>query len=214
MQTPEPDPSAVDIVLQQAGPISVAVVTALLTTIVVEYLAKPRLESRKARLIRDRQQIDEVVFAFQKAGLALGAVMPGDDLPEESLERRIHQKQVIDLGDDLRTLIDALSRLPGRYVRTHREHIAWTARYLGYAQALASLAGDGHYVDDATLRQVADDMPAFDTYFVANADFHDSQEPLIKRWVWKHFTAKSYRETARATMEARYGGFDTPEQSG
>lgn len=193
---------------EQAGAIGIAVVTALLTTVVVEFLAKPRLEARKARLIRDRQQIDEVVFAFQRAGLTAGSVVPADDEPAGSLLTKVHQKQVIALASDLDGVSDAVSRLPVRFVTRHREHVAWTARFLGYAKALAVLAGEGEYISDSRVRQIAEDMPVFDTYFVANVDFHDSQELWIKRWAWKRFSAKTYRAKTEETMKARYGGLD------
>lgn len=57
---------------QQAGSLSLAAVTALVTTLMVEYLAKPRLDARKERLLRDRRQIDQVVFGLQKLGLHMG----------------------------------------------------------------------------------------------------------------------------------------------
>lgn len=190
----------------QAGAIGAAVVTALLTTVIVEYLAKPRLEARKARLIRDREQIDEVIFAFQKAGMTAGSVVAADAESEGSMMRQLHQKQIIAFGADLDGVTNAISRLPVSYVQKHREHVAWTAKFLGYAKALAMLAGDDVYVADSRVRQIAEDMPNFDTYFVANVDFHDSQESWIRRWVWKRFTAKSYRSSAAEIMAARYGG--------
>jgi hypothetical protein len=193
---------------EQASAIGIAVVTALLTTVVVEFLAKPRLEARKARLIRDRQQIDEVIFAFQRAALTAGSVVPADAEPNGSLMKTVHQRQVLALGADLDGVSAAISRLPVRFVERHREHVAWTARFLGYAKALAVLAAEGEYITDSHVRQIADDMPAFDTYFVANVDFHDSQEPWIKRWFWKRFTARQYRDTTAQAMNARYGGTD------
>lgn len=201
-------PSLLDTVGEQAGAIGIAVVTALLTTVVVEFLAKPRLEARKARLIRDRQQIDEVIFAFQRAGLTAGSVVPADNEADGSLTKMLHQRQVVALGTDLDGVSTAISRLPVRFVTRHREHVAWTARFLGYAKALAVLAEEGEYITDSRVRQIADDMPAFDTYFVANVDFHDSQEPWIKRWFWKRFTAKRYRDTTAETMTARYSGVE------
>jgi hypothetical protein len=88
-----------------------------------------------------------------------------------------------------------------------------TAKFLGFAQSLPEVASRGVYVSDEQVRQIADDMPRFDTYFVANVDFHDSQEPLIKRWFWKRFTARHYRAEAMSAMEARYGGAPRPRGS-
>lgn len=186
--------------------IGAAVVTALLTTVVVEYLAKPRLEARKARLIRDRQQIDEVIFAFQRVSMALGAVLSADSQPDGHVFREVHQRQVVELGPLIVHLQNSLARLPVSYVYKHGRHISMTAKFLGYAQSLPEVASRGVYVSDEEVRQIADDTPRFDTYFVANVDFHDSQEPLIKRWFWKRFTAKGYRADAVKVMDARYGG--------
>lgn len=200
-----------DNVLGYLPGIGVAVVTALLTTVILEYLAKPRLEARKARLIRDRQQIDEVIFGFQRVGLALGSVVPADHLPDGDILRGIHQQQVVALGPLIEQLFVSIGRLPVSYVHKHGEHIAMTSKFLGFAWSRPEIAAQGEYVPDSWIRQIANDMPKFDTYFVVHVDFHDSQEPLIKRLFWKWFTAKQYRADAVATMEAQYGGAPRPE---
>ncbi|HTN99190.1 MAG TPA: hypothetical protein VL068_00840, partial [Microthrixaceae bacterium] len=50
------------------------VLVALATTLVVEYAAKPRLEARKARIIRSRAEVDEFVYVAQRIGLLTGAL--------------------------------------------------------------------------------------------------------------------------------------------
>lgn len=182
-----------------------AVVTALLTTLVVEYFAKPRLEARKERLIRDRRQIDEVVFGFQMAGMLAGSVIAlGRDAGHDLLkEARI--THLADLSSALDQLQVSIGRLPSRYVIRHSAHLSRTARFLGVARATVRLAQRDEE-GALTLEQVAEDMSLFDTYFLVHVDFRDSQEHLIKRWFWKRFTARSYAAEAARAVADRYGG--------
>jgi len=194
----------------QAFTVGAAVVTALITTLVVEYAAKPRLEARKARLIRDRQQIDEVIFAFQMAGLHAGAAAAiTTDGDEDELRRQARAQHVADLGIALDSIIKAIGRLPVRYVGKHAEHIARASRFIGHAKAAVALAAKGTTVERNYIEQIRDDLGLFDTYFVANVDFRDSQEPFIRRWFWKRFTVRSYQDDAAAAMDDRYGGDPT-----
>lgn len=59
------------------------VMVALLTTLVVEYAAKPRLEARKARILRSRAEVDEFVQGSQKLGPLVHA------LPTSEQSRRV-----------------------------------------------------------------------------------------------------------------------------
>ena len=62
--------------------------------LVVEYFAKPRLEARKSRLIRDRQQIDEVIFAFQKAAMLAAALLPDEYITHYPNTSAVHDAKL------------------------------------------------------------------------------------------------------------------------
>ncbi|MGO3886050.1 MAG: hypothetical protein ACTJHU_07120 [Mycetocola sp.] len=120
-----------DIFWNHTGTISVAVITAVLTTIVVEHFAKPKLEARKHRLIRDRQQVDEVIFAFQKAGLTLGSIIMTGDKPSNSIIATVRKERISQLAHDLDHLENTFSRLSVRFVSKHKEHIGLTLFFIG-----------------------------------------------------------------------------------
>ena len=92
--------------------IGVPVLVALITTLVVEYFAKPRLEARKSRLIRDRQQIDEVIFAFQKAAMLAPALLPDEYITHHPNTSAVKRRQIERLAPAVDALFDATARVP------------------------------------------------------------------------------------------------------
>lgn len=181
--------------------IAIPIVVAFVTTVAVEGLAKPRLEARKARLIRDRQQFDEVVFGFQRLGMLLGALTPEANDP---LRAMIRTEQLRQLRPAVQSVIDALGRLPLGFVKRHGEHIRMTSAFLGYMIGRFTVSESGTPLTSVERDQLADDLSYLDAYFLANVEFRDSQEPWIKRAFWKGFTRGTYRTDALAVLE-RYG---------
>ena len=83
--------------------VGLPVLVALLTTLAVEYLAKPRLDARKERITSSRRQVDNVVHGFQLAGMLIGSLL---NVPETRDER---WRSYVD--DRLRRLDESLTTL-------------------------------------------------------------------------------------------------------
>ncbi|MET0989859.1 MAG: hypothetical protein ABWY54_04350 [Glaciihabitans sp.] len=176
------------------------ILVALLTTLVIEYFAKPALEARKERIIRDRRQIDELVFQFQAIGLLVGTV-PAGKLEPEALELRdVRDRTIRELIAAVDGASRALSRLASRYVQRHREHIRMTAYYLGFLKSVAYRASADPDRETTRLIEVGSALEFLDTYFLVHVGLRDGQEPWIKRWFWKRATEAAYRERAAARM--------------
>jgi hypothetical protein len=179
----------------------VPVIVALATTLVVEYFAKPRLEARKARIIRDRQQIDEVVFAFQRAALGGGALLP------DAVAHRVPQGQAMqrDQLERLETSVEAIeaaiARLPHGFVGRHDAHIAVTAKFIGFMRARIRAELGQAVVSTHEMREMTDGFGELDVYFVAHVSMRDSQEPWIKRAFTKRFLRKEMETQAAALLE-------------
>lgn len=180
------------------------VLVALATTLVVEYAAKPRLEARKARIIRSRAEVDEFVYAAQRIGLLSGALPDSEQVKSTpSLESYLR-----DAIDELDTAVGeaslVLSRLSVRYAAAHREHIAKTAIFLGFLRGRCRRAGvePVRQVDD--LKAVAGELEHFDVYFRVHLGLRDSQESLPKRLFWKLATQEGYAGEADAAL-VRHG---------
>lgn len=180
------------------------VLVALATTLVVEYAAKPRLEARKARIIRSRAEIDEFVYAAQRIGLLAGA-LPDSQQLESAPDLEQYARQAI---DELDTAIGeasrVLSRLSVRYAIAHGSHIAQTATFLGFLRGRCRQArvAPGHRVDE--LKSVAGELDHFDVYFRVHLGLRDNQEPLVKRVFWKVASQDEYAAEAEATL-TRHG---------
>ena len=101
----------------------IAVLTALLTTLVVEYFAKPQLEARKERLIHNRNQIEEVIFLFQELGLTLGSLGFNKKADFRKLASYI-EKQVEHALLVAEKLQAAIPRLQLKYALKNKKHIA------------------------------------------------------------------------------------------
>jgi len=168
------------------------VVAAIVTTFLVELFAKPRLEARKQRLIRDRQQIDEVIFHFQKVSASLGALLP-DSIKKSRIQERHNSIMLESASQGLYDLMSSLSRLSHKYVEKHGEHISQTMLFIGYIIAKVETTKDAkamvRLVDN--LKQDARDLEYFDTYFLANVGLRDSQEKWFRRLYWYFFSRKN-----------------------
>lgn len=168
------------------------IVAAIVTTLLVEMFAKPRLEARKNRLIRDRQQIDEVIFQFQKISLALAALV-NDKMRDNHIKEKHNKIMLETASEGLYTLMNAISRLSHKYAETHKEHIRMTLLYIGYllAKTEAKRTAKTMSIPIDDLKQEASDLKFFDIYFVANVGLRDSQEKWFRRMYWWVFERKS-----------------------
>lgn len=166
------------------------VTAAIITTLVVEYFAKPSLEARKLRIVRDRQQLDELIFCFQKVGLAFGALIP-DNISNE-MKSRHNKLMLMEAMEGLQSIRKALSRIPSRYVVMHREHISQTSYYIGYliAQTDSLISSRQMVISVEDISEKASKLSLFDTYFLANIYVGDHQEPWPRRFYWKAFSRK------------------------
>lgn len=183
-------------------PIVVALVTTLIISPLVGLYIKPRIEARQQRLIRDRQQIDEVIFKFQKLSLSISTLVPKVPKNNELLAGHnavmLQQAQV-----SAYELNDALSRLSPLYVQKHRQHIGSTMLFTGYllghitaarAQVLTS-----KLIND--LKDTASNLESFDVYFRANVSLVDSQEKWYRRLYWYLFSQKATQAQANKVLE-------------
>jgi len=181
----------------------VPVIVALFTTMVVEYLAKPRLEARKARLIRDRQQIDEVVFAFQRAALGCGSLpdVPIDAPPQY---REIQRQQLRVLETAFGGIEVAMGRLSKGFVMRHDEHMRKTSRFVGFMRGtiLAELERTPAKLD--AIKAMGEELSELDVYFVAHVTIRDSQEWFVRRFYVKHFKATEMAKQSTEVLK-RYG---------
>lgn len=178
--------------------VGLPIIVALLTTIVVEAFAKPRLEARKARLIRDRQQLDELIYAFQKVSLLGSSLLSQPQMT--SRFKDIVSSQLDDFVASIDALLSCLSRLSPKYVGKHKTHIGRTASFMGYLKGLAVSARQSEGSELEGLRSAVGYLERFDVYFLVHLDFKDSQEKLIKRLFWKNFSAKDYEVDAEMAL--------------
>lgn len=167
--------------------IVVPIVVAILTTLIVEYFAKPWLEARKERLIRNRKQIDEVVFQFQKVSGSIATLLPDEN--NHPLKSRHNNVMLNNAKDGLYGIMEALSRLPYRYVKKHGEHIGKTMLFVGYilsqverAMGLDIMTLGAKNIDH--IKCLALNLEHFDIYFLANISSQDTQEKWYRRLFW------------------------------
>lgn len=180
------------------------VLVALATTLVVEYAAKPRLEARKARIMRSRAEVDEFVYACQRLGLLAGALPASSQLRATPDLVEYAVKAVTELDAAAAEATRVLSRLSVRYAIAHGNHIAKTATFLGFLRGRCHSASADPLRTVDELKDVAGDLEKFDVYFRVHLGFGDSQEPVIKRVFWRAVTQHDYAVDADATL-ARHG---------
>lgn len=182
----------------------VPVLVALFTTLVVEYFAKPRLEARKARLIRDRQQIDEVVFAFQGTALGGGGLLPDATARTNPQGQNMQRHQLQLLEKSTEGIDAALSRLPHKFVQRHREHIGATSTFIGFMRARIRVELGKPEVSVEEISEITASLEKLDVYFVAHVSFGDSQESWVKRTFTKTFMRKDLEQDRQQVLE-RWG---------
>lgn len=180
------------------------VLVALATTLVVEYAAKPRLEARKARIIRSRTEVDEFVYAAQRIGLLTGALPDSEQLKATPELDEYARQAIEELDVAVGEASLGLSRLSIRYASAHAEHIAKTAIFLGFLRGRCRRSGADpeRHVDE--LKAAASELEHFDVYFRVHLGLRDTQEPLVKRLFWKAASQGEYAVEADATL-TRHG---------
>lgn len=178
------------------------ILIAIVTTVVVEYAAKPRLEARKARLLRDRTQIDEVIFAMQGLAMQLGGLLTVPTGATTPLQFAIYTEQVKEISAAASAARTAISRLSPWFAMNHAAHVGRTVGYLAYIEGLARSTLEGASGGDAALRDAGGQLDKFDVYFRVFVGLHDSQEPWIKRAFWRAATRRTYERQSAATVEA------------
>lgn len=207
----------------------IPIIVAILTTLIIEYFAKPWLEARKERLIRNRQQVDEVIFQFQKASASFGALIPDN---VKSPQRNKHNDVMLSNAiSGLYGITEALSRLPHRYVEKHSIHIGKTVKFVGYLIALSD-RDDPQKSNNPTVRKIfvkntkidslkstASDLDKFDIYFLSNLSSQDSQEKWYRRFFWNKFTRKDNAKEVDKVLEknnlsdrANYVNYSQPRE--
>ena len=184
------------------------IAAAIVTTLLVELFAKPKLEARKARLIRDREQLDKIVFDFQHIGASIGAISNFSTMKKDKILRRHYTIMLEEARSGLYQLLRDLSKLSTRFVVNHRDHVNKTALYVGYLLSQVELIQEfnGKYKelseeDIDKLKDDADKMELFDKYFLVYPYLIDSQEKWYRRRFWQFFTQKSNNQEIDSYFE-------------
>lgn len=175
--------------------IVVPVIAAILTTLLVEYFAKPKLEARKARLLRDREQFDRIIFSFQRISASLAALPSMEQLQNDSVYRKYASIMLDESRAALYELMREMSHLTSIYVTNHHEHVSKTMKFIGYLLAKVELCIDDKKRSSLTeLKEVAENLELFDIYYLVYVYMYDSQESHIRRILWRIFKKKSNNE--------------------
>lgn len=170
------------------------IVVAVIGTLVVEYLAKPRLEARKVRLLRSRAAVDAFTYAMQRMGQLSGA-LPSDELLTR--DPRLHEfakRSIAELDAATEAATQALSELALPYVVKHRPHIANTSSYLGYLRGCCFVAHEELEGNVSMLKAAYGSLDKFDMYFQVHLGFVDSQRHLLPRLLWRWTEQRKYAD--------------------
>lgn len=185
-----------------AQAIALPVLVALATTVVIEYVAKPSLDARTTRKLRNRQQFDEVVYGFQKLVLLLSSTLD-DATARASAELAAVQKaQAADASQAAQELIAAFSQLSSSWVGLHNSHVARAALYVSFVRGLLIAASSEDEPKFDYAKSLAAGVSDFDAYFLAFATLRDSQPPLIKRVFSRWFMRSDYDAAALRALRA------------
>ena len=191
--------------------IGLPVLVALATTVVIEYAAKPSLDARTTRKLRNRRQFDEVIFGFQKLVLLLSSTLD-DSTARGSAELAAVQKaQAADASQAAQELFAALSQLSSSWVEHHRVHVSRTSLYVAYVRGMLIAASSADEPSFDRAKHLAAGISEFDAYFLAFATLKDSQPPLIKRVFSRWFMRSDYNAAAVAALRA--AGLEDPAAS-
>lgn len=166
--------------------IIVPILVAIATTLIVEYFAKPKLEARKARLMRDRAQFDKIIFDFQRVSAAISALPSEQQANKNRIYARFQQIMLSEAREGLYDLMRDMSKLSSKYVVNHDKHIAKTMRFIGYLLSQVELATEGkRNVSIDKLKNTASNLELFDVYYVVYVYMYDSQEGWWRRIFWR-----------------------------
>lgn len=175
--------------------IIIPVIAAILTTLLVEYFAKPKLEARKARLLRDREQFDRIIFSFQRISASLAALPSAEQLHNNSVYQKYASIMLDESRAALYELMREMSHLTSIYVTNHHEHVSKTMKFIGYLLAKVELCiDDKKRLSLMELKEIAGNLELFDIYYLVYVYMYDSQESHIRRILWRIFKQKSNNE--------------------
>ena len=161
--------------------IAVPILVALVTTLSIEYFAKPTLDARRQRIIRGADAVDRIIYQFQVLGLQLGIAVHSSSNDPVTVAAREAALAEIKLG--VSGMIEAIARLPVLYVQKHSEHIRLCAYYFGYLRGL--LEENLALITSEQLTQVENDITVLDQYFRVYPNAGANIEPVLKRIYWR-----------------------------
>lgn len=175
--------------------IIIPVIAAVITTLLVEYFAKPKLEARKARLLRDREQFDRIIFSFQRISASLAALPSAEQLRNDSVYQKYASIMLDESRAALYELMREMSHLTSIYVTNHHEHVSKTMKFIGYLLAKVELCiDDKKRLGLTELKEIAGNLELFDIYYLVYVYMYDSQESHTRRILWRIFKKKSNNE--------------------
>jgi hypothetical protein len=151
------------------------VVTALVTTLVVEYFAKPRLEARKERILRQlRSREDLVAAVIDIAGVAeYVAIDVPKDGPAEARQNLIADRSRA--YERLQKLVAGLHENMGRHAGSYRwPYLGIVIAYIGYLKG-AVLSVRTQAAQGRMIREVSGHLVAI-----------LAPDPVWKVWRWPH----------------------------
>ncbi|MBK0330121.1 hypothetical protein I8D64_01720 [Brachybacterium sp. MASK1Z-5] len=168
------------------------IVVAVVGTLLVEYLAKPRLEARKVRLLQNRAAVDAFTLAMQRVGQLAGALPSDDFLARNPRLHEFAKSAISELDAATDAASRALSGLGLPYVVKHRSHIGRTAMYLGYLRGRCFIAGEKPLGNITMLKSAYEELEKFDKYYQVHLGFKDSQRRWLPRVLWRWTKQRKY----------------------
>lgn len=160
----------------------IPVVTAIVTTLIIEYFAKPKLEARKQRIIRDRNHIDEVIFSTQEIGMLCGSL---------NFEKsNINNDAINYLTEQIKSLFEAIEKFqqlithfPSKYVARNTKLLSCCMFFRGKINA--ELIKSKKYIEN---QQISNLYESLDRVQSLSDDLHTysylfefSRSNIIKR---------------------------------
>lgn len=104
-----------------------AAITALFTTLVVEYLAKPWLDARKERIVEAHRERREVQRGLTRLAMGMGIISEGNDVweiaPDRFAEEIVRCRSIV---ADIQAALPLLHNW-----RIPRNILSWFARHIG-----------------------------------------------------------------------------------
>jgi hypothetical protein len=178
-----------------------AAVTSLLTTVVVEYVARPSLEARKARMLRAQDAFLALTGALDRLAYLFLQLPTRSEVQAKPLVAPFRRTRITELVKAADAADEALTRLPIVYVVKHGSHIGRTAQVLGYMRAaLLDLEEDGVAGDDA-LRETFDGFEYIRVYFEIYPTIRDPRQNPLARWFWRRTQRRRYVSEAQRFVD-------------